>query len=238
VILRREVAAFFNSLIAYLVIGVFLTGVGLFFWVFDGSVLDSGYASLDVLFSFAPWFYLFLIPAITMRSFAEEFKSGTIELLATKPLTDWQIIIGKYLAAVLLVGFALLPTLVYYITIYGIGSPPGNIDTGATIGAYLGLYGIGAVFAAIGLFASSLTNNQVIAFIIGVFLCFFLYAAFDFLSDLDWFGSLNDVILKLGINEHYRSISRGVVDSRDVLYYLSLIFAFLLLNKYVLGRKK
>jgi ABC-2 type transport system permease protein len=238
VILTKEIASFFNSLIAYLVMSVFLVGLGLFFWVFPGNILETGAAEMNTLFSLAPWFYLFLIPAITMRSFAEEFKTGTIEFLATKPLTDWQIILGKYLAAVFLVAVALLPTLLYYITIYYLGNPVGNLDHGATWGAYLGLLGVGAVFAAIGLWASSLTENQIVAFIIGVFLSFMMYAAFDFLAELPVFGSYNEIIIKIGIQEHYRSISRGVVDSRDVIYYFSLTAAMLLLCKTSLVSRK
>lgn len=237
-LLRKEVAAFFNSLIAYLVISVFLVGVGLFFWVFGANVLDNGYASLGVLFEMAPWFYLFLVPAITMRSLAEEFKQGTIEFLATKPLTDWQIVLGKYLAAVVLVLFALLPTLVYFVSVFYLASPTGNVDTGAIAGSYLGLFGIGCVFAAIGLFASALTDNQIVAFVLGAFLCFVFYAAFDFLAELPGLRAYSHVILKLGINEHYGSISRGVVDSRDVVYYLSLIGGFLLLSKTLLSTRK
>ena len=180
-ILGREVAAFFDSLIAYIVIVVFLTGVGLFFWVFAGNVLETQEASLEVLFTMGPWFYLFLIPAITMRSFAEEFKTGTIEMLSTKPVTDWQILLGKYLGAVVLVLLALLPTLIYYLTISDLGMEQGNLDVGATWGAYIGLLGIGAVYCAVGIFASTLTNNQIVAFVAGVFGCFVMFMLFDFL---------------------------------------------------------
>lgn len=237
-IFRKEVASFFNSLIAYLVICVFLVGIGLFFWIFPGNILESGAADMGVLFAMAPWFYLFLIPAITMRSFAEEFKLGTIELLATKPISDWQILLGKYLAAVFLVLFALLPTLTFYISIYLLALPVGSVDNGAIWGAYLGLFGIGAAFAAIGIFCSSLTDNQIVAFILGVFVSFFLYTAFDFLAELPVFGRWNDAVLNLGLNEHYRSLSRGVIDSRDVLYYLSVIFFFLFASRNVLASKK
>lgn len=234
----KETSLFFNSLIAYLTIIIFLVGVGLFFWVFQGNVLESGEAQMDGLFALAPWFFLFLIPAITMRMFSEEFKTGTIELIYTKPLTDWQIILGKYFSALMLVLFSLIPTFFYYWTLYFYSDPIGNIDTGAIIGSYLGLFALGAIFAAIGIFSSSLTDNQIVAFILGVFLSFTLYIGFDYLAELPLFSSLSDVIAKLGINEHYRSISRGVVDSRDVIYYFSVICFFLFNTHLVLESKR
>lgn len=177
---KKEINTFFSSLIGYMAMVVFLLTTGLFLWVFpDTNLLDYGYASLDSLFFTAPWIFMFLVPAITMRSFSEEFKSGTIELLATRPITDFQIIAGKYLAAVFLVFFALLPTLVYYFTIYQLGLPPGNLDTGAIWGSYIGLLLLGAAFAAIGIFASSLSSNQIVAFLLAVFLCFIFYQTFD-----------------------------------------------------------
>jgi ABC-2 type transport system permease protein len=217
---------------------VFLVGVGLFFWIFPGNILESGLAQMDALFEFAPWFFLLLIPSLTMRSFSEEFKTGTIEFISTKPITDWQIILGKYLASVALVAFTLLPTFVYFLTIYINAAPLGNVDTGGIMGAYLGLMGIGAVFAAIGIFASTLTESQIVAYVLGAFLCFFFFSAFDFLAELPALASFNTIIIQLGIFEHYRSISRGVVDSRDVIYYLTLITVFLLYSKAVLTSKK
>lgn len=234
----KETSLFFNSLIAYLTLITFLMGVGLFFWVFQGNVLEVGEAQMDGLFALAPWFFLFLIPAITMRMFAEEFKTGTIEFIYTKPFTDWEIILGKYLASFILIVFALIPTLLYYITLYFYAETVGNIDTGAIIGSYLGLLALGAIFAAIGIFASSLTDNQIVAFIIGVFFCFTFYVGFDYLSELPIFNTFSDIIAKLGINEHYRSISRGVVDSRDVVYYFSVIIFFLLNTFLVLEYKR
>lgn len=224
---QREVAAFFNTLVAYLVVGVFLVGVGLFFWIFPGNILDTGAATLDALFAFGPWFMLFLIPAITMRSFAEEFRTGTWEWLVTRPVRSWQILLGKYAAAVFLVKISVLPTLIFFATTYYLAQPTGGVDTGAIIGAYIGLICIGAVFAAVGLFASTLTDNQIVAFVLGVFLCFILYAAFDLLAELPVFGTYNEAVMLLGLQEHYRSISRGVVDTRDALYFLSVIFLFL-----------
>lgn len=237
-IFRKEVAAFFNSLIAYLVIIFFLTGVGVFFWLFEGNVLETGIAGMDPLFIYGPYMFLFLVPAITMRSFSEEMKTGTFELLITKPLYDWQIIGGKYLATIFLVFFSLLPTLIYYFTIYYLGSPSGNLDQGAIWGAYIGLFALGCIFAAIGLFTSSLTDNQIISFITGVFLCFFLFMVFDFAAGIPVFSPINRVVVQIGIFEHYQSISRGVIDTRDVIYFLSVVSVFLILTQVSLNGKK
>ena len=178
-ILKKEISSYLSSLVAYVTIGVFLLVLGLFLWVFpQSSILDYGYAGLDSLFSTAPYLFMFLIPAITMRSLAEERKEGTFELLLTRPLTDWQIVLGKYFASLLLVFFALAPTLVYYYSVYTLGAPQGNIDTGGVIGSYIGLFLLGGSFCAIGLFASSISKNQIIAFTIAVFLCFFFYSGF------------------------------------------------------------
>lgn len=232
-LLRKEIQAFLGSLIGYIVIIVFLTIIGLIMWVFPGdmNILNNEYASLGPLFTIAPWVFMFLIPAVTMRLFADENKSGTIELLLTKPLTDLQIISAKYLAGFLLVLFSLLPTLVYFLTIFQLGAPVGNLDIGGMWGSYLGLLFLASGFVAIGLFASALTDNQVIAFIIAVFISFFVYIGFDFISSLALFGSVDLLILKLGINEHYSSMSRGVIDSRDAIYFLSLIAFFFMLTK-------
>ena len=238
-ILKKEIISYLSSLVAYVTIGVFLLVLGLFLWVFpDSSILEYGYAGLESLFSTAPYLFMFLIPAITMRSLAEEHKEGTFELLFTRPLTDWQIILGKYLASVLLVLFALLPTLVYYYSVSTLGTPQGNIDTGAVIGSYIGLFLLGAVFTAIGLFASSVTKNQIIAFTIAVFLCFFFYSGFDSLSQL---LSLQDLGLQnLGITEHYQSVSRGVLDTRDLAYFIVVAGIFIWLTLFVIisQRKK
>ena len=237
-IFRKEVAAFFNSLLGYIVIGVFLIGVGLFFWIFPFNILETGFATMDDLFEFGPYLFLFLVPAITMRAFSEEIKTGTIEFLITKPITEWQLIWGKYLAAVFLVFFSLLPTLIFYLSVYWLGEPVGNLDTGATWGAYIGLFFLGCIFAAIGIFTSSLSDNQIIAFILGVFLCFFFFLAFDFLAGIKVLDTINAFFLKLGIMEHYRSISRGVIDTRDALYFLSAVGIFLIGTRIVLLRKK
>jgi len=239
-ILLKEINTFFSSLIGYVAIIVFLTVMGLFLWVFpDTNVLDFGFSSLDGLFTMAPWVLMFLIPAITMRSFAEESDTGTIEILATRPVSDWQIIFGKFLASLSLVIIALIPTLIYYLSVYLLGNPVGNIDTGATNGSYLGLIFMSAVFISIGLWASSLTKNQIVAFIIAVFLCFFLFMAFDYLSRLNiFYAKLDHFIEQLGIYAHYNSISRGLIDSRDIIYFLSAIAFFLYLTKITLGSRK
>ncbi|HNL05924.1 MAG TPA: gliding motility-associated ABC transporter permease subunit GldF [Chitinophagales bacterium] len=237
---KKELSTYFSSLIGYIAILIFLVLMGLFVWIFpDTNVLSYGYASLDPLFSIAPWVFMFLVPAITMRAFSEEFKNGTIEFLATRPLTDLQVILGKYFAAWCLVLFALLPTLLYYVTIYQLGATPGNIDSGATWGSYLGLVMLSAVFVAIGIFASSMTQNQIVAFLLAVFLCFFFYMAFDYLSRLNVFYAwIDDIVENIGINAHYLSISRGVIDTRDVLYFASLTGAFIALTHTVIGSRK
>ncbi len=239
-LLKKELQDFLGSLIGYMVIVVFLVIIGLIMWVFpgDNNVLDGEYASLNALFNLGPWVFMFLIPAITMRMFAEENRTGTIELLLTKPLRDTQIILAKYLAGLILVFISLVPTLVYFLTIYFLGAPQGNIDQGGMWGSYLGLFFLAGGFLAIGLFASSLTENQVISFILAVFLCFFIYIGFDFISSFDLLGPLDLIFLKLGINEHYTSMSRGVVDSRDAIYFLSLIALFILLTRLKLSARK
>jgi len=236
-ILKKEISSYLSSLVAYVTIGVFLVVLGLFLWVFpDSSILDYGYAGLDSLFSTAPYLFMFLVPAITMRSLAEERREGTFELLLTRPLTDWQIVVGKYLASLVLILFALLPTLVYYYSVYTLGTPVGNIDTGAVVGSYIGLFLLGASFAAIGLFASSISKNQIIAFTIAVFLCFFFYSGFDSLSQI---LSLQNLTLEnFGITEHYQSVSRGVLDTRDLVYFIILAGIFLWLTLFVLLRQR
>jgi len=239
-LLRKEISLFLSSLIGYIVITVFLLVNGLFLWVFasDFNILDFGYASLDGLFMIAPFVFLFLIPAITMRSFADENKSGTIEMLITKPLTDLQIVLAKYFAGVLLVVVAVIPTFFYVYSVYQLGLPKGNIDIGGTWGSYIGLLFLGASFVSIGLFASSLTNNQVVSFIVAVFLSLFVYIGFDFIYSLDLFGPIDLLVKSLGINDHYTSMSRGVIDTRDVIYFISLTGIFILLTKLSLQSRK
>ena len=238
-IFKNEIRSFLSSLIAYVVIIVFLLIVGLFTWVFaDGNILAQGYASLDTLFFMAPWIFIFLISAITMRSFSEEINQGTFEILSTKPITDFQIILGKYLAAVCLVAFSVLPTLLYFYSVYQLGLPKGNIDMGATWGSYIGLILLGGCYASIGIFSSAATSNQIVAFVLGMFLCFFFYVGFQQISNLSLFGGWDSFIQNLGIQYHYDSISRGVVDSRDLVYFGSLISFFLGLTYIVLDSRK
>jgi ABC-2 type transport system permease protein len=232
----KEITSFFSSLAGYVVIFVFLLANGLFLWVFKGNlnILDSGYATLESLFILAPWVFLFLVPAITMRMFAEEKRIRTIELLLTRPLTDMQIVLAKFMSAFVLVILSIIPTLIYFLSVSRLGVPPGNIDTGATWGSYFGLLFLAGIYTAIGIFISSVTENQIIAFIFTLLISFIFYIGFDYIASLDIFGSLANVIVKFGINEHYRSVSRGVIDTRDILYYLSVIFIFILLTKIVL----
>lgn len=239
VLFLKEVKSFLNSLIGYIVIAVFLLVNGLFLWVFpmDFNILDYGYASLENLFILAPFVFLFLIPAITMRSFAEEKRTGSNETLFTKPLTDNQIILAKYFAGLFLVFIALLPTLVYFFSVYYLGYPQGNIDVGGTIGSYVGLLFLGASFVAIGVFCSSLTDNQITSFVLAVFLCMALYMGFEFIYNLALFGKIDLFIKSLGIMEHYQSMSRGVIDTRDLIYFLSLNILFLLLTRFSLQRR-
>jgi len=238
-ILKKEIRSFLSSLIAYVVMIVFLIAIGLFMWVLpDYNVLDLGYANLDTLFDMAPWVFIFLISAITMRSFSEEKKTGTIEILTTKPLSDLQIILGKYFASVVLVLFVLLPTLLYYYTIYQLGAPKGNLDSGAILGSYIGLFFLASAFAAIGIFSSAVSDNQIVSFILSMFLCYCFYNVFDLFADFKLLGSYDSIVASLGINSHYQSISRGVIDSRDVLYFVSLILAFVWATKMVFGSRK
>jgi len=230
---KKEITSFLSSLSGFVVIIVFLIANGLFLWVFKGNlnIMDNGYATLESLFILAPWVFLFLIPAITMRTFAEEKKSRTMELLLSRPLSDMQIVLAKYFAAMILILLAILPTLIYFYSISRLGSPRGNIDSGGTWGSYIGLLFLAGIYAAIGIFVSLLTENQIVSFIISLLLCFLFYIGFDYLSSLDVFEGFSTFIIKLGINEHYRSMSRGVLDTRDILYYISVIFIFLLLTK-------
>ncbi|WP_449438779.1 gliding motility-associated ABC transporter permease subunit GldF [Pedobacter steynii] len=238
-VFKRELFSLLNSLMAYITIGVFLLASGLLLWVFpDTSILEYGYAELTGFFSLAPFLFMFLIPAVTMRSFAEERREGTYILLASRPLTDWQIIMAKYCACLVLVLLALIPTLVYYYSVYMLGMPVGNIDTGAVIGSYLGLLLLGSSFVGIGIFASSITKNQVIAFAVAVFICFVTYSGFDALSKIFAMRYLESVFLAISVNEHYQSISRGVLDTRDLVYFISFVLFFLGLTRLVIGGRK
>jgi ABC-2 type transport system permease protein len=235
-VFKKEFNGFLHSLIAYLVIGIFLTAMGLLIWVFpETSVLDYGYADLDTLFSMAPYVFTFLIPAITMKSFAEERKLGTLELLLTKPLTDWDIVLGKFFAAFALVVVALLPTLIYYFSIVKLGNPVGNIDTAAVVGSYVGLLFLAAIFCAIGIFTSTLSNNQIVAFLLAAFFSFLMYTGFDSLSSFA--GSQALLVKQFGILYHYESLGKGLIDTRDIIYSLSTAGLLLLFTKVVLGSR-
>ena len=240
-LIRKEVNSFLNSLIGYIVILVFLVTISLFLWIFPGgnfNIPDSGYATMEGLFVLTPFVYLFLIPAITMRLFSEEKKTGTIELLLTKPLTEFQVVFAKYLSGVILVIFSLIPTIIYYLTIYNVSLPTGNVDSGAIWGSYTGLVLLGAVFTAIGLFASAVSDNQVVAYITAFFLCLFLLQGFESIAGLTNSGWLSTLLFNLGINAHYLSLSRGVIDTRDIVYFLSVISLFLMLTKTAMESRK
>jgi len=219
---------------------VFLLLNSLFMWVFPGqlNVLETGYATLESLFAIAPWAFLFLVPAITMRMIAEEKKMGTLELLFTRPLTEFQIIMAKFLASWSLVLLSLIPTLVFFWSVYQLGSPPGNIDIGGTWGSYIGLLFLGGIYTAIGIFASALTENQIVAFILAVLMCLIMYLGFDFIGGLAGTGKVSLLISRLGIDYHYNSISRGVLDSRDLLYFLGVISLFVISTRLILQRNK
>lgn len=235
----KEFSAFFSSLVAYIAVGAFLVMTGLFLWVFpDSAILENGYATLDSLFAVVPYLFMFLIPAITMRSLAEERKDGTFELMATRPLSDMQIIAGKFLACLGVVAFTLLLTGVYYFTIRTLSASPGEVDSGAIAGSYIGLMLLGASFISIGVFASSVSKNQIVSFSLAVFLCFFAFSGFDSLSTLISLQTVDAFVSSLGINEHYQSLGRGVLDSRDVLYFVCFSALFLMLTKTVLGGRK
>ncbi len=238
-IFKKEITSFLNSLIAYLVMLVFITFIGLYTWVFsDTSVFNFGFAEMDSLFQFGPVAFLFLVPAVTMRSFAEEKKEGTIELLLTRPLSDWDIILGKFFACLTLVFFALLPTLVYYFSIYLLGNPVGNIDSASVFTSYIGLLLLGAVFTSVGIFASVLTRNQVVAFIIGLLICYILYDGLARIAAVNIWAVQASFINGLGLGYHYESLSKGLVDSRDVVYFLSVIGIMLLTTSKILGSRK
>ena len=241
----KEIRSFLSSLIGYVAIAVFISLIGVFMWLVPSestgfNVLENGFANIDPLFMLGPWVYLFLIPAITMRSFSEEKKNGTIELLLTRPLSDLQIVLAKYFAGFTLVIISLLPTLVYYYSVHRLGNayPKETIDTGGMWGSYIGLLFLGAGFVSIGIFASSVAENQVIAFIIALLLCFFCYTGFEFLAASGIMGKNAAFVKSLGINHHYLSMSRGVVDTRDVFYFISVIVVFNLLTKLGLQSRK
>ncbi|MEO0037874.1 MAG: hypothetical protein RIQ59_1085 [Bacteroidota bacterium] len=237
-LLLREIKSFFGSPIGYLVIAIFLLLNGLFLWVFDGdyNILNSGFADLSPFFTISPWILIFLIPAVTMRSFSDEMKQGTLELLLTKPISIWEIVIGKYLGAFALIIIAIIPTFIYVYVIYGLGMPAGNIDMGSTIGSYFGLVFLIFGYTAIGIFTSSLSENQIVSFIASVFLCFILY--FGFQGIASQFKEWQDLIAFFGMDYHFKSMSRGVIDTRDTIYFISITILFLSLTVYKLKSLK
>ena len=231
-ILKKEINSFFASPIGYLVIAVFLLLNGLFLWLFKGefNILDNGFADLSAFFLLAPWILIFLIPAVTMRSFSDEKKQGTLELLLTKPISNLQIVLGKYFGAFILIIIALIPTLLFVFTVNKLGNPEGNLDMGSTLGSYFGLLFLVAAYTAIGIFSSTLSDNQIVAFIIAVFICFFFYFGFEGLSNYNLFGD-TFYIEKLGMESHFKSMSRGVLDTRDIIYFISITILFIILTK-------
>ena len=237
---KKELNGFLNSLIGYIVIVVFLLIIGLFLWVFplQFNIFDFGYANVDGLFILGPFIFLFLIPAITMRSFADEKRSGTLELLMTQPLTDLQVILAKFFAGIVLVIFSLIPTLIYVYTVYRLAFPQGNLDLGSIWGSYIGLIMLGGAFVSIGIFSSSLSDNQIVSFIIAIFLSFFFYIGFEFIYTFILSGSVGLLIQSLGLNAHYSSMSRGVIDTRDLIYFVSVMALFIILTKLRLESRK
>jgi ABC-2 type transport system permease protein len=233
-ILLREIKSFFGSPIGYLVIALFLILNGLFLWVFEGdyNILNTGFADMTPFFTLAPWILIFLIPAVTMRSFSDEKKQGTLELLLTKPLSLWQIVNGKFLGAVLLIVMAIIPTFIYVEVISSLGMPEGNLDMGSTIGSYVGLLFLISAYSSIGVFTSTLSDNQIVAFIVAVFLCFFFYFGFEGLASLT--PSFSTFISAFGMQDHFKSMGRGVIDTRDVLYFVSVTVLFLSFTVYKL----
>lgn len=236
----KEVRSFLSSVIGYIFIAIFLILNSLFLWVFsyETNILDGGTADLRSFFGISPVIFLILIPAITMRSFSEEKRTGTIELLFTKPLSDLSIILTKYLAGVTLVLIALLPTLIYYYTVHQLGDPVGIVDDGATVTSYIGLLLVGACLVSVGIFASSITDSQIVAFIVALFLSWFLFMGLDLLAVYSQFGGLDLLFRNLGIMEHYESIQRGVLDTRDIIYFISFTTVFILSTKLVLQARK
>jgi len=237
-LLLREIKSFFGSPIGYLVIAIFLLLNGLFLWVFEGdfNILNSGFADLSPFFTISPWILIFLIPAVTMRSFSDEKKQGTIELLFTKPLSIWEIVNGKFFGAFVLIVMALLPTIVYVMVINWFGNPEGNLDMGSTLGSYFGLLFLISGYTAIGVFTSTLSDNQIVAFIVSVFFCFVFYFGFEGIAG--YVGEMSGLVSSLGMDYHFKSMSRGVLDTRDIIYFLTITIIFLSLTVYKLKSLK
>ncbi|MFO7672969.1 MAG: gliding motility-associated ABC transporter permease subunit GldF [Lutibacter sp.] len=239
-ILIKELNSFFSSPIGYLVIAVYLVINGLFLWVFKGefNILHAGFADLNSYFFLAPWIFIFLIPAITMRSFSEEINTGTIEIIKTKPITNWEIILGKYFGALILVILAIIPTLIYVYSIFQLGNPVGNIEFGTTFGSFIGLLFLASAYTAIGIFSSTISKNQIVSFIIAVFISFFLFYGFEAISTLNLVGNYDYFLKSFGMSEHFNSISKGVIDSRDLIYFLSVTGIFLVFTHFRIQDEK
>jgi len=237
-IIKKEINSFLCSPVGYVVIFSYLIINGLFMWIFPGelNILDAGISSIDTIFIIAPWVLLFIIPAITMRMFAEEKKNQTLELLLLKPISSFKIVLAKYLSVIILMFIALLPCLIWYLTVYFIGNPRGNIDNGMVIGSFIGLIFLISTYAAIGLLSSIITDNVIIAFISGALLSFGLLYFFDAIASLLGNGSIASFLLYLSINEHYQSMSRGVIDTRDIFYFFLVISLFLFFTKVYLEK--
>lgn len=239
-ILSKEINSFFSTLTGYIAAIVFLLVNGLIMWVFPGelNVLDSGYSTIDTLFIIAPWVFLFLVPAVTMKTFAEEKRTGTIELLLTRPISETQLVLGKYFASVVLVLIILIPSLIFFYSVSQLGSPKGNIDFGATWGSFIGLFLLASVYAAVGIFVSSLTDNQIVSFILSMAIAFFLYSGFQAIANIAPLSGKAISIVNMGIEAHYKSISRGVIDTRDVAYFIGVSALFLIGTKAKLQSRK
>ncbi|MCX7954525.1 MAG: gliding motility-associated ABC transporter permease subunit GldF [Bacteroidales bacterium] len=237
---KKEFLSFFAGITGYVVIIFFLVLNSVLLWIIPGpfNIIEVGYATLDSFFTLAPWIFLFLVPAITMKMFAEEKKTGTLDTILAKPISDLQIVLAKFFTGVLLVIVSLFPTVIYFITLYLISNPVGNIDTGSIFGSYIGLFFLASIYVSIGIFASSLTDNQIIAFLTGAIFCFILFFAFDSLTTLPLLKPFSYFLINLGINEHYKSISKGVLDTRDIVYFLSMISIFIILTKIKLASRK
>ena len=225
----KELRSFLSSIIGYVFILIYLIASGLFHWVlsYNTNLLEGAEADLIPFFNLSPVILLILIPAITMRSIAEERRTGTIELLFTKPISDLGIILAKYFAGVTLMIIAIIPTIVYFFSMYYMGKPIGIIDLGASLTSYLGLILLGSVFVSIGIFASSLTSSQIVSFILAMFLCWFIYDGLELLGSFSQVGDSDAIIRYFGISSHYNSIKKGLVDTSDIVYFISVIFLFL-----------
>ncbi len=236
---KKELASFFSSLVGYIAIIVFLLFNGLFIWVLpsDNNILDSGYAGLDSYFALSPWLFMFLVPAITMRLFSEETKTGTIELLLTRPISNFEIVFAKFLSALSIALISILPTFIYFISVYLLGNPVGNLDIGGIWGSYIGLLFLTCSYVAIGVLCSALSNNQVVSFILATVLIFVFYIGMDYISQLFSLKRGEYFLQGLSMSRHYESLSRGVIDTRDLIYFLSVTAIFVLITQFKIAKK-